>query len=164
MSADPKAPLSFPIALGLAILPALAASLIGSAATLPNIPTWYLSLMKPDFTPPNWIFGPVWTILYILMAIACYRVLRKDHVEGYRLPMMAYLIQAFLNGAWSVGFFAGNSPLLGLIIIVPLWASILWTMVIFWHRDRFAGSVFLPYLAWVSFASALNFEIWRLNS
>ena len=163
MEAIPKPAISRPIALGFSILPALAASLIGSAATLPNIPTWYMGLIKPGFTPPNWIFGPVWTLLYILMAIACYRVLRQDSSAGHRWPMTAYLTQAFFNGAWSVAFFGLNSPVIGLIIIAPLWASIIWTMINFWSYDRFAGSVFVPYLAWVSFAIALNLGIWLLN-
>lgn len=90
MEADSKPAISRPTALVLSILPALAASLIGSSATLPNIPTWYMSLIKPSFTPPNWIFGPVWTLLYILMAVACYRVLRQETEEviAGRLPLI----------------------------------------------------------------------------
>jgi tryptophan-rich sensory protein len=163
MEADSKPAISRPTALVLSILPALAASLIGSSATLPNIPTWYMSLIKPSFTPPNWIFGPVWTLLYILMAVACYRVLRQENGRGHRRSIAAYFFQAFFNGAWSVAFFGLNSPFLGLVIIAPLWASIIWTMINFWSYDRFAGAVFVPYLAWVSFAIALNLGIWLLN-
>ena len=102
-------------------------------------------------------------MLYILMAIACYRIVRKENAEGFKQPIFAYLAQSVLNGAWSIGFFGLNSPVTGLIIIAPLWASILWTMIIFWRRDLFSGAVFIPYLAWVTFATALNAGIWILN-
>ena len=164
MRVEPLAPISRTLALVLAIVPVAAASIIGSAATLPNIPNWYMGLTKPDFTPPNWIFGPVWTTLYILIAIACFRVLRKPRAGGYRGPIIAYLVQAFFNGAWSVSFFGMNNPGLGLIVIVPLWVSILWTLILFWKEDRLAGGIFVPYLAWVSFAIALNAGVWLLNA
>jgi tryptophan-rich sensory protein len=158
------AALSRPIALALAIIPAAGASLIGSAATLPNIPLWYTGLVKPNFTPPNWIFGPVWTALYVMMAVACFRILRREITRGPRQPIIAYILQSILNGLWSVVFFGLTSPALGLLVIAPLWLSIIWTMVIFWRIDRVAGSLFFPYIAWVSFAIALNVGIWILNS
>jgi translocator protein len=158
-----SAALSRPLAIAFAVVPAASASLIGSAATLPNIPVWYSSLLKPDFTPPNWIFGPVWTALYMMMAIACFRILRKENQKNHSRPILAYSIQAILNGFWSVAFFSLNSPAFGLVVIVPLWLSIIWTMLLFWRIDLISGILFMPYLAWVSFAIALNIGIWVLN-
>ncbi|MDB5644020.1 MAG: TspO protein [Hyphomicrobiales bacterium] len=150
------------VSLAVAALPVIAASAIGTFATLPNIPGWYAALAKPSFTPPNWLFGPAWTTLYVLMAYAFYRVLRTDYTDR-TLPVAAFLLQIALNAGWSVAFFGGRSPLAGLLVIVPLWLTILWTCVLFWKRDKLAGALFIPYLAWVSFAAALNFEVWRLN-
>ncbi len=163
MNNQVRAPLSLTLSLVLAVVPVMAASVIGSMATLPNIPTWYLGLIKPSFTPPNWIFGPVWTLLYAAMAFAFYRILRKPGDEGRGSVIAAFMIQIALNGAWSVVFFGLRNPLLGLIVIVPLWLTIAWTLTLFWKRDRISGGCFVPYLAWVSFAAALNLEIWRLN-
>ncbi len=146
------------------IIPVAAASVIGSVVTLPNIPAWYAFIAKPWFTPPNWIFGPVWTALYIMMAYAFYRVLRQDSSGGHRSTIMAFMLQIALNAGWSIAFFGGRSPLLGLIVIVPLCLSVAWTLVLFWKQDRLSGALLAPYLAWVLFASALTFEVWRLNA
>jgi benzodiazapine receptor len=148
----------------MAIAPVIAASILGSWATLPNIPDWYAGLAKPGFTPPNWIFGPVWTALYTIMVIAFYRILRQPRGRNNRLVISAFMFQIFLNAAWSIGFFGARSPVLGAVIIIPLWISILVTMILFWQRDRFSGASFIPYLAWVSFAALLNFAIWWKNS
>ena len=150
------------MSLAIAAIPVVTASVIGSLVTLPNIPGWYAQLVKPSFTPPNWLFGPAWTTLYVLMAYACYRILRQRSA-GKTWPIVAFMIQIALNAGWSIAFFGGHSPLAGLLIIVPLWLTILWTCVLFWQRDSLAGALFVPYLAWVSFATALNFEVWRLN-
>ncbi len=158
------APVSRSFALVFSIVPVFLASAIGSAATIPNIPGWYMNLVKPGFTPPNWIFGPVWTVLYIVIALACYRVLRKPGSASRFWLLVAYLVQAGLNAAWSIVFFGLHSPGIGLIVIGPLWASIVWTIFLFWRRDPLTGAVLLPYLAWVSFATALNAAIWSLNS
>ena len=161
---DPqRKPLGRLASLSLAIAPVAAASVIGSLATLPNIPDWYIHIAKPWFTPPNWIFGPVWTALYTIMAYAFYRVLRQTATSGRVWLITAFMLQIALNGAWSVAFFGGRSPMLGMIVIVPLCLSVAWTLVLFWKRDTFAGALLAPYLAWVTFAGALNFEIWRLN-
>lgn len=146
-----------------AVAPTVAAAVIGNIATLPNIPGWYASLAKPWFTPPNWIFGPVWTALYLSMAYACWRILDRP-AEDARLPVRAFMVQIALNALWPVAFFGLHSPLLGVLVIVPLCLSVAWTLVLFRRRDTVAGALFIPYLAWVCFAGALTFEIWRLNA
>ena len=108
----------------MAAAPVIAASLLGSWATLPNIPDWYTGLAKPWFTPPNWIFGPVWTVLYTIMTIAFFRILRQPEGRNNRLVIAAFMVQIFLNAAWSIGFFGARSPFLGAVIIFPLWISI----------------------------------------
>jgi benzodiazapine receptor len=150
--------------LSMSIAPVAAASLIGSLVTLPNIPAWYTFLAKPWFTPPNWVFGPVWTTLYVIMAYAFYRVLRQHTAGGHKWIITVFTLQIALNAGWSLAFFGGRSPMLGLIVIVPLCLSVAWTLVLFWKQDRLAGALLAPYLLWVLFASALNFEVWRLNA
>lgn len=162
MSDAVRPPFSRWASLGLSIIPVVAASTLGSLATLQNIPSWYVNISKPWFTPPNWVFGPVWTLIFSIIALAFYRVLRRTH-DGGKTIIFAFLLQASLNAGWSAGFFGGRSPLLGLIIIVPLWLSIAWTLALFWERDRIAGLCFVPYLLWVTFAGALNLGIWWLN-
>jgi benzodiazapine receptor len=152
------------ISLSVSIAPVAAASVIGSLVTLPSIPAWYAFIAKPPFTPPNWIFGPVWTALYIMMAYAFYRILRLPSAPNRKWVITAFMLQIALNAAWSIAFFGGRSPLLGLIVIVPLCLSVASTLVLFWKRDKLAGALLAPYLSWVLFASALNFEVWRLNA
>ena len=148
----------------LAAAPVIAASVLGNIATMPQIGTWYASITKPSFNPPNWIFGPVWTVLFAMMAFAFYRVLRSPAFTVGRATAIAlFLFQIALNAAWSWAFFAAQSPLLGLVVIVPLWLAIAATIVAFWRIDTVSGALLLPYLAWVTFASVLNFAIWRLN-
>jgi len=148
----------------IAATPVIAASLLGSWATLPNIPIWYAGLAKPWFTPPNWVFGPAWTVLYTIMTIAFFRILRQPEGTNNRLVISAFMIQISLNAAWSIGFFGAQSPFLGAIMIFPLWISIFITIVLFWRRDRISGGSLIPYLAWVSFAALLNFSILWKNS
>ena len=148
----------------LAIAPVVAASLVGQAATIPNISTWYAGLVKPSFNPPNWIFGPVWTTLYVMMAYAFWRVLRlPSETPGRGGAIVLFLVQIALDAAWSWAFFGFHSPLAGVIVIAALWLAIVATMVAFWRLDRLAGWLFVPYIAWVSFAAVLNVAILRLN-
>lgn len=149
------------VALIFAILPVVAASLLGSAATVPQIPGWYAGLAKPPFNPPNWIFGPVWTTLFAMMAYAVFRILRQPLDK--RWALVAYHIQLALNLAWSCVFFGLNSPLGGILVILPLLAMILVTIAAFRPIDRLAALLLWPYLAWVSFATLLNASIWWLN-
>ena len=147
-----------------AVLPVVAAGTLGSIATQPNIPTWYAGLAKPAFTPPNWVFAPAWTLLYLAMAYAVWRVLSLPRsTPGRAGALVAFFVQLALNAAWSWAFFGLRNPLAGLIVIALLIAAIVLTIHRFWNLDRFAALLLTPYLAWVAYASALNFEVWRLN-
>lgn len=164
VEAVPAHRLRVPLALILAAAPVIAASLLGQLATIPNIPTWYAGLEKPGFTPPNSVFAPVWTTLYVLMAFSAWRLLRiVPGTPGRGLALGLFYAQLALNVAWSWMFFAAHSPVLGLINIVPQWLLILATIAAAWRVDRLAAAVLVPLLLWVGYASALNFEIWRLN-
>lgn len=140
-----------------------AASAIGGLATYPAIPGWYQSLEKPTWTPPSGLFGPVWTLLYILMGVAAWLVWRRGGWAEQRGALTLWLIQLALNATWSLLFFGMRSPTLGLGEIVLLWLAILATLIAFWKVSAAAGGLLVPYLAWVTFATALNFAIWRLN-
>lgn len=140
-----------------------AASAIGSWATIDNVRTWYPTIAKPSWTPPNWLFGPVWTLLYTLMAIAAWRVWRARQGAEARSVLNLYGSQLALNTLWSVLFFALHRPGLALIEISALWTLLVLAQVRFWRADRIAGILWAPYLAWVSFATALNAAIWWLN-
>lgn len=144
------------------VIVALAASL-GSWATRPSVPTWYAQLEKPVFTPPGAIFGPVWTVLYVLMAIAAWLVLRRAGQVIVAPALLLFGVQLALNASWSLVFFGAHSPGGALVVIAALWLAILATLVAFWRVSAGAGVLLLPYLAWVSFASVLNYSIWRLN-
>ncbi|GAC1363230.1 MAG: TspO/MBR family protein [Herpetosiphon sp.] len=137
----------------------------GAIATAKSLTTWYPTLEKPSFNPPNWIFGPVWTTLYLLMGIAHFLISRQgvDPKVG-RQAQVWYGIQLALNGAWSVLFFGRRSPLAALVEIVLLWLAIGLTIRAFARIDRRAAALLVPYLLWVSFAAVLNGAIWRLNS
>jgi benzodiazapine receptor len=144
--------------------PILLAAMLGNAATLPNIAPWYESLAKPPLTPPNWVFGPAWTTLYALMAVAFYRILRLDpETPGRARAILLFAVQLVFNVAWSFAFFAGHSPLLGLAVILPMEALILATIVAFRPLDRMAAWCLAPYALWVAFATYLNAGIWLLN-
>jgi len=152
------------IRLVIAILIAQAAGLIGSLFTTPQIPTWYADLNKPDFTPPGWVFGPVWTALYTLMGIASLRIWQRRQTHGpARKALVLYGVHLFFNVLWSVLFFGMRNPGLALIEIVVLWGVILWLMGLFYRIDRYAAYLLVPYAVWVAFAAVLNFSIWRLN-
>jgi tryptophan-rich sensory protein len=144
--------------------PILLAAMLGNAATLPNIAPWYENLAKPPFTPPNWVFGPAWTILYVLMGVAFYRILRLDpQTPGRGRAILLFAAQLVLNAAWSFAFFAAHSPPLGIAVILPLEALILATIAVFWNLDRTAAWLMAPYALWVAFAAYLNGGIWMLN-
>ncbi len=138
-------------------------SLLGQLATFPNLKPWYESLNKPELNPPNWIFGPVWTLLYAMMALAFWRVLILPARRARRLAILAFLAQLLLNVLWSFGFFAAHSPLLGLVDILPQEILVMFTLWLFWRLDRLAGLCLVPLALWVAFAAVLNIEIWRLN-
>lgn len=141
------------------------AGIIGSLFTISSIPTWYVTLNKPIFSPPNWIFAPVWTTLYFLMGISLYLIWVKK-IDKKSLKRRAYQIffaQLILNILWSIVFFGLKSPILGLIIIIILWLLIIETIRRFAKVDKTASFLQYPYLIWVSFATILNFSLWVLN-
>jgi tryptophan-rich sensory protein len=139
------------------------AGFLGSLFTTPAIPTWYKTLNKPFFTPPNWIFSPVWISLFILMGISLFFVWRRQGHPRLRIALFFFFVQLILNVLWSVAFFGLRSPLLGLIDIVLLWIAILFTILNFLKVSKFAGVLLIPYFLWVSFAALLNFFLWVLN-
>ena len=146
------------------VLAPLMAGGIGSVATANSLRTWYPALRKPSFNPPNWIFGPVWSTLYLLMGVAHYLVTRESPGEDLqRQARLWYWLQLGLNTAWSLLFFGRRSPLAALVEIVFLWGAIVVTVVTFARVSRTAALLLLPYLLWVSFAAVLNGAIWRLN-
>ena len=146
-----------------AAVPVVLAGAAGSAATLKNIPTWYDHLAKPWFTPPNGVFGPAWTTLYILMAIAFYRVLGHPPGRARTQAIAIFLVHMALNAFWSVAFFGNRSPGLGVAELVLFWPAALANVVLFWRLDRVAGALMAPNLLWVTFAALLNIAVWRLN-
>ena len=132
--------------------------------TRESITTWYPTLIKPTFNPPNWIFGPVWTLLYIMMGIAAGLVWTKGYEEQTTKKALGFFaIQLGLNALWSYLFFGLHNPFLALIEIILLWLMILETYNLFKKINKTAGFLLLPYLAWVSFATILNASIWWLN-
>jgi tryptophan-rich sensory protein len=141
----------------------LLALLVGGAATFftePAIATWYAALNKPSFNPPNWIFAPVWTTLYVLMGVAASRVWKQT---GFGTAIAFWIAQLGLNFCWSAIFFSLHLIFWALVEMAALWLAVAATLILFARRDRIAGLLLVPYLAWVSFAFALNFAIWRLN-
>ncbi len=141
----------------------LAVGAAGGAITAPAIPTWYRSLRKPAWNPPDAVFGPVWTVLYLAMGVALALVRRRADADRRRLPVRLFGLQLGLNFAWSAVFFGLRRPGAAVAVIVPLWLSIAATTVEFWRVRRLAGLLLLPYLAWTTFATALNVAVWRLN-
>jgi len=121
---------------------------------------WYVAINKPAWNPPAWIFGPVWTALYLMMAIAAWRVWRRD---GWRLALWLYFTQLLLNATWTPVFFGAREIGWALVVIIALWIAILCTLLAFLRISRSAGWMLCPYLAWVSFATVLNFTLWRMN-
>jgi benzodiazapine receptor len=139
----------------------LAIGFVAGQVTAPNIPTWYADLAKPSFNPPNWVFAPVWTTLYVFIAVAAWRIWLK---AGWRARGLAlWLIQLALNFAWSFLFFGAHAPGAALADLVVLWLAIISTIAVFWRTDRAAGLLLMPYLLWVSFAGVLNYWVWQLN-
>lgn len=152
------------LSLAASIALTLAVGAVGGAATASSVGTWYVGLAKPPFNPPNWIFGPVWTTLYILMAVAAWRVYQRAEGRARIRALGLYLVQLTLNLGWSLIFFGLRNPALALVELAALLVALVLTLVAFWRIDRLAGALLAPYLAWSSFAFALNAAIWRLNS
>ena len=135
-------------------------SLLGGRATLPALALWYPALAKPSWTPPGWVFGPVWTLLYPMLAVAGWLAWREGRS---RRGSLLFLLQLALNAAWPWIFFGERQVGWALVCVVALFVAILGTLVAFWRVSRGAAILLLPYLAWVGFAAGLNFAVWRLN-
>ncbi len=145
------------------LLPQLA-GMVGFLFTSSAIPNWYIDLIKPSFSPPNWLFGPVWIILYILMGISVYLIWQrlvenKEAEAAFRL----FWIHLFFNAVWSIFFFGFKNPGLAFANIVVIWLLIAILMVKFWKINKWAAYLLIPYFLWVSFAGYLNYSIWMLN-
>jgi tryptophan-rich sensory protein len=145
------------------IILCLVVSGIGGAITATSVGTWYQTLEKPPFNPPDWVFAPVWTTLYILMAIAAWRVWRGRSFEVMGKALAVFAVQLGLNLAWSFLFFGLQRIDLALVEIVILLCTIITNMVMFWRIDRPAGLLFGPYAVWVTYAAVLNASLWLLN-
>jgi len=153
----------------ISVLSCLAIGWLGSIFTASSVKGWYVTLVKPSFNPPSWLFGPVWTVLYIMMGIALYLVWTKAGAKksvkgkGLKAGMKLFFIQLWLNFMWSLLFFGLKNPLVALVDIVILWAMILLTIISFWKLEKKAAYLLIPYILWVSFATALNLAIVLLN-
>ena len=140
------------------------AGIVGSVFTMPSIPGWYAGLAKPSFNPPNWIFGPVWTLLYALMGLAAYLVYEK----GFKRPevkkaLAVFAAQLVMNTLWSIVFFGAHRILGAAVVIVLLGAMILATILLFHRISKAASYLLVPYIFWVSFATVLNVSLYVLN-
>ncbi|MBW3004887.1 tryptophan-rich sensory protein [Candidatus Woesearchaeota archaeon] len=145
------------------ILPFIAAS-IGSYFTTASVSTWYAALQKPSFSPPNWIFTPVWIILYLMMGLALYLVWKEGwETKLVKTGMILFFIQLVLNALWSIVFFGFHTPFYGLICIIALWVAIAATTYMFYRVSEKATYLMIPYLLWVTFAAILNYYIYILN-
>lgn len=142
----------------LVFLVLVAAAAVLGAMAAPD--AWYASLQKPSFNPPSWVFGPAWTLLYILMAVAAWRVYR---VDGWGLAVGLWLTQLVVNAIWSPLFFGMHRIDLALLTIITLDILVIATIAVFFRKDRIAGWLMLPYLGWIGFATTLNAVIWQLN-
>ncbi len=141
-----------------------AAGGIGAIATIHSIPTWYAALTKPPLNPPNWIFSPVWTTLYLLMGISLYLLWKKGFKGAHRKKALwFFFLQLVINLLWSFVFFGGHAIGLGLFVIFVLWGMIAVTITAFYSIDVFASLLLIPYFLWVSFAAYLNYGLWVLN-
>jgi tryptophan-rich sensory protein len=125
---------------------------------------WYAGLNKPSWNPPGWVFGPVWSALYAMMAVAAWLIWQRGGFGAQRRALMRFIIQLALNAAWTPLFFGWHLPAIAFGEMLLLWAAIAATLRAFFQINRLAGWLLAPYLAWVSFAAALNFTIWRLNA
>jgi len=140
------------------------AGIVGSFFTRPSIPGWYAGLVKPSFNPPNWIFGPVWTTLYVLMGLAAYLVYEKGlRRNDVRKALAVFGGQLVLNALWSIVFFGAHQILGAAVLIVVLWAMILATILLFSRISKAAAYLLIPYILWVSFATVLNISLYVLN-
>ncbi len=148
-----------------AILLCEAAGILGTFFTASQIQTWYLTeLIRPSFSPPNWLFGPVWTILYALMGISLFLVWeQKKRNKEWQGAITIFFVQLFLNAIWTPIFFGMHALGFAFGVIIAMWLAIVLTIIVFYRQKKVAGYLLIPYLLWASFASVLNGAIWYLN-
>lgn len=125
---------------------------------------WYTGLVKPSWNPPNWLFGPVWSALYLLMAISVWLVWLKEGLADAVIPLVIFLLQLVLNAAWSWLFFGKHEMGIAFLEILFLWAAILACIIVFWNLNPISGVLLVPYILWVTFAAVLNYTLWQLNA
>jgi len=152
------------VGLVIALVATFAAAAVGGLGMGGQVEGWYRTLERPAWTPPDWLFGPVWTVLYTLMAVAAYLVWRRGGWGGARLALGLYAVQLVLNAAWTPVFFGLREIGWALVVLAALWLMIVATTVAFFRKSVPAGVLLLPYLAWTTFAGVLNFTLWRLNT
>jgi translocator protein len=160
---DTGRPVSWLVLAGFLVL-CFGVAALGSMFTSSAMPEWYMSLEKPAFNPPAWVFGPVWTLLYAMMAVAAWLVWREAGFGGATVALSMFFVQLALNLAWSGIFFGLREPGWAMLEILALWSAIVATLVLFFRHSSVAGWLMTPYLLWVSFAAVLNAAIWRLNA
>ena len=160
----PVSSLAWGAMLILCIAVCFAAAATGAIATNESVNTWYRMIARPAWTPPDWVFGPVWTTLYLMMAVAVWLVWCQAGFRAGRWPLSLFALQLALNVIWSFVFFALQSPGWAFGEILLLWVALASTIVSFWHHSRVAALLLVPYFCWSSFAAVLNFTIWRLNA
>lgn len=151
-----------PMALVALLVATGAAAAIGSIASI-SAPEFYIALNRPTWAPPPWLFGPAWTTLYILMAIAAWIVVRVDEWHVAKPKMALYGVQLVANALWSWLFFGLHSGAAAFAEVLVLWLLIAATLVVFWRTHKLAGALLVPYIAWVSFATALTWAVWQAN-
>ena len=149
-------------ALLLSLTACMAAGAIGAAAIWSSLDSWYLTLIKPAWYPPEWVFRTVWTVLYVMMAVAAWRVWQRG-IALHERPMRWFAGQLLLNALWPVIFFGLRSPGAAMVELLLLWAAVAATLRAFWRISRLAGALLVPYQAWLTIAAVLNLVMWRLN-
>jgi len=145
------------------LLASFAAATIGGLATASSVGSWYLTLHKPAWNPPGWLFGPVWSVLYTCMGVAAWRIWLREASAPRSGALRLFFVQLALNALWSCLFFGLRNPGLALLEVIIFLTVLVLVQMRFWRLDRLAGRLWLPYLAWVSFATVLNGTVWWLN-
>jgi benzodiazapine receptor len=163
-TAQPDANLSLPIRVVGLICWLLICFAAATSGIFISVGDWYATLNKPSWNPPSWLFGPVWSVLYCMMAVAAWLVWCKGGWREQRIPLGLFLLQLALNMMWTPLFFGLHMPGLAFAEMSILWITLSLTIKAFWKVSPFAGATLLPYLAWITFAAVLNFTIWRLNA
>jgi translocator protein len=162
LASFPLADLSSGLKLTIVLVVCFVVAFLGSFATTPNLP-WHAALTKPPLNPPNWLFGPAWTVLFTLMAFAAWRIWKLDVSPEQATALWLFTAQLVVNAAWSWAFFGLRSPAFGIVVILPFLLLVVLTTIAFWRLDAVSGWMMLPYPIWVSFATYLNVGIWWLN-